>query len=103
MLAIKALCVTGQSGNHGGFDFGAIEKAGLYLAHFTVNAHTGRSALHQEQIAGTEGDDGGEPAAEWRSGRGNVFRRFVGVVGIGGETIGFGELVHTVSFLDDNT
>ena len=56
--------VTRQRGNDRGFDFGAIEKAGLDFADFAIDAHAGRRAGDEQQVAGAALNHHREPTVE---------------------------------------
>jgi hypothetical protein len=56
--------VMGENREHGGLDFRAVKIAGLHPADFAIDAHAGRSAFDEKQVAGRVGDQRGEPTVQ---------------------------------------
>jgi len=94
-LPIKALRVAAQSGDSGGFDLEP-SKHGVLFADFPAIAQQGDAPCTRSKSR-AERDDRGEPAAEWRRGRGRSLMRLVGVVGAVVEAMGSVEVYLSLS------
>jgi len=82
-----------ESGDDGGFDFGAIENRVFDFADFPVLTNAGRSALNEEQVAAVAMNERGKPVIQAR-GSGGIVGTGLAAIEFASDLIEIERIVH---------